>query len=136
MTIYDNRDQPAYRDYNWPPYTNPHIERWWTKEHDELVERLIEQWQWYWYWALTEAATAKVPPFRKDVLDSYIEQERHHEGAWYNNVMKFGIDRAKELGLTSRIRKSSVEDLPAMWREVCREFPTLPPRKKTRDGSP
>lgn len=104
MTIYDHRDQPAYRDYNWPPYSNPNIERWWTKEHDDFIERLIEQWQWYWYWALTEAATAKLPPFQKDVLDPYIEQEKKYQGAWYNNIMKFGIDRAKKLGLTGRIR--------------------------------
>jgi hypothetical protein len=112
MTIYDRRDQPAYRDYNWPPYSNPNIDRWWTVEHDEFVERLIEQWQWYWYWALVEAAIAKTPPFRKDILDPYIEQEKHYEGAWYNNVMKFGIDRVKELGLTSQIRNPQWKTCP------------------------
>jgi hypothetical protein len=103
-TDHDGRTRPAYRGNAFPRYNNLNIARWWTTEHDELMKRLIDQWQWHWYWVLAEAAVAMSPPFRKDVLIAFQEEDRGEVGVWYNKIMKFAITRAESLGLTNKIR--------------------------------
>jgi len=44
------------------------------------------------------------PPFQREVLLTFQEEDRGEVGAWYNKIMKFAITRAKDLGLTNRIR--------------------------------
>jgi hypothetical protein len=80
------------------------IARWWTAEHDELMKRLIDQWQWHWFLALTETAVSMAPPFQKGVLVAFQEEDRGEVGVWYNKIMKFAITRAENIGLTSKIR--------------------------------
>lgn len=108
-SVYDRRDRPAYRMLDRPPYSNPNIERWWTAEHDELMKRLIDQWQWHWYWEVTDAVVSMTP---KDVLDSFREQEKGKTGVWYNKIMYFAQTRAKNLGLISRIRTPQWKTCP------------------------
>jgi hypothetical protein len=61
MSIYDYRDRPAYRNEDWPPYSNRNISKWWTAEHDELLGRLIDRWQWDWYWEVADAVESMTP---------------------------------------------------------------------------
>ena len=96
MSIYDQRDEPAYND-DFHPYHNRNIDKWWTDKHDQLILTLIDQYQWGWYWELHESIEDITP---KDVMDTLTKQY-----AWYNKVMKYGLTRAKELGFTKNIRK-------------------------------
>ena len=97
MSVYDYRDRPAYRNEDWPPYSNRNISKWWTAEHDELLGRLIDRWQWHWYWEVADAVESMTP---RDAIASFLTT-----GAWYNKVMKYAITRAKSLGLDEGIRK-------------------------------
>jgi hypothetical protein len=104
MSIYDYRDRPAYRDEDWPPYSNRNISRWWTAEHDELLGRLVEQWQWVWYWEVADAIQAMS---RSEAMASFLTTAN-----WYNKVMKYAITRAKSLGLDGRIRRAQWKVCP------------------------
>lgn len=97
MSIYDHRDRPAYRNEDWPPYSNRNISKWWTGEHDELLARLIDQWQWNWYWEVADAVQSMTA---RDAIASFLTT-----GVWYNKVMKYAITRAKSLDLLARIRE-------------------------------
>jgi len=97
VSVYDYRDRPAYGNEDWPPYSNRNIAKWWTIKHDELLGRLIDEWQWNWYW---EAADAIVSITPKDAIAPFLETV-----GWYNKVMKYAITRAKSLGLDKRVRK-------------------------------
>jgi hypothetical protein len=104
MTDYNNREKPAYGGAPIRALDYPNFSRWWTSEHDVLIERLIDKWQWHWYIALTEAAVSLTPPFRKDTIALFQEDDKRNVGVWYNNITKFAIGRAADLDLTSRIR--------------------------------
>ena len=43
VSIYDNREKPAYRGSSWElEYSsNPYILKWWTPVHDELIAMQI-----------------------------------------------------------------------------------------------
>jgi hypothetical protein len=97
MSVYDYRDRPAYNNDDWPPYSNRNISKWWTAEHDELLGRLIDQWQWNWYWEVADAVVSITP---KEEIAPFLAT-----GAWYNKVMKYAITRAKSLELDERVRK-------------------------------
>ena len=96
MSVYDYRDRPAYDNADWRPYSNRNISKWWTDEHDELLGRLIDQWQWHWYWEVADAVES-MP--RTPAISSFLTT-----GNWYNKVMKYAVTRAKSLGLVSQIR--------------------------------
>ena len=100
----EERTRPAYRMNAFRRYNNSNIAQWWTTEHDELMEQLIDKWQWHWFWAFSEAALSMSPPFRKEVLEAFQREDRGEVGVWYNKIMKFAITRAESLGLTNRIR--------------------------------
>jgi hypothetical protein len=70
MSVYDYRDRPAYGNEDWPPYSNRNIAKWWTAEHDELLARLIAEWQWSWYW---EVADAVVSITSKEAIAPFLE---------------------------------------------------------------
>lgn len=97
MSIYDNRDRPAYRNDDWPPYSSRNISRWWAIEHDELMGRLIDQWQWVWYWEVPDAIEVMT---RSAEMASFLATEN-----WPNKIMKYAVTRAKSLGLDARIRR-------------------------------
>lgn len=83
--------------YDWPPYSNRNISRWWASEHDELIVRLIDKWQWDWYWEVAEAiGTMNL----NEEITSFLATDNS-----YNKVMRYAITRAKNLGLDERIRE-------------------------------
>ena len=97
MSIYDYSDRPAYRNDNWATYTNRDIDKWWTAQHDKVIEELIEKWQWQWYWKVSDVLV-KITP--EDVLSSLTTQQ-----AWYSKVMNYAITRAKFQGIDKKIRR-------------------------------
>jgi len=103
MSIYDERESPAYRD-NFPVYHNVDFDKWWSTAHDRLITDLIEEHQWNWFWAIPDAIRNITP---ESVM---IALEQQH--AWYNKVMYYAATRAKNLGLTSRIRNSEWKECP------------------------
>ena len=107
MNVYDYRDRPAY-DNNIVPYKNRNISKWWTSAHDKLLEDRIQKEQWHWSFGITDSIVQITP---KEVVESLSKQY-----AYYNKVIKFALSRAKELGLTEKIRKPQWKVCP-----ICKE---------------
>jgi hypothetical protein len=103
MSIYDERESPAYED-NAPVYHNANFDKWWSAAHDQMMADLIEEHQWHWYWEIPNAIKNVTP---ENVM---IALEQQH--AWYNKVMNYAVTRAKRLGITSRIRNSEWKECP------------------------
>jgi hypothetical protein len=99
---YDSRDRTAYGDliYDAPPYKNRNISKWWTSAHDKLIEDLIQKYQWHWYWEIVDEIVKTLP---KEIAESITN---------VNKVMYFATTRAKELGLTEKIRESKPKVCP------------------------
>jgi hypothetical protein len=112
MSIYDHRTQPAYgnfivkRSYS----RNPHILKWWTPEHDQLIVEQIEKEQWLWYWGIVDEVVAATMP-------ETIQAWQHIDPlcskyAWNNVLMYFAASRAEVLGLTKQIRNPKWKTCP------------------------
>ena len=97
MSIYDQRDTPAYRWDDFEAYHNRNIDKWWSGDHDIMMSRLIDAYQWNWAWEISDAILEITP---KEITDTLCQQY-----AWYNKVMKYAITRAKNLGLNKAIRQ-------------------------------
>lgn len=109
MSIYDQRESPAYRN-NFGVYRNRNFDKWWSTAHDQLIVQLIEKYQWNWYWEIYESIESVTP---HEVMESLKSQK----SAWYNNVMKYAITRAEDLGLTKLIHKPERKKCP-----LCGEY--------------
>jgi len=109
MSIYDQRDSPAYRS-SFDVYRNRNFDKWWSAAHDKLIVQLIEKYQWDWYWEITESIESITP---QDVMESLKSQT----SAWYNRVMYYAITRANDLGLNKLIRKQERKKCP-----LCDEY--------------
>lgn len=105
VSIYDNREEPAYRGNSWElEYSNnPHILKWWSPAHDELLARQMNEEQWHWYWGITDKILAITPPETVEAWKA--EDPLCRRWAWYNILMNFAGARADKLGLTEAIRK-------------------------------
>lgn len=103
MSIYDQRETPAYRG-ECRPYRNRNFDKWWSREHDDLIVRLINRYQWNWNWEIAEEIEGITP-------DSVMSALRKQH-AWYNKVMHYAITRAEERGLTRGIRKPKKKQCP------------------------
>jgi hypothetical protein len=110
MTVYDRRDQPAYDSGKMPRNIdpdNPHIMRWWTTAHDAAISNTIEQYQWVWYWHIKDKIVSITPI---DVMEAWKNSDPACKRyVWYNALMYFAVGRAEKLGLTRRIRQSTVK---------------------------
>ncbi|MHB8855273.1 MAG: homing endonuclease associated repeat-containing protein [Bellilinea sp.] len=112
MSIYDNRDKPAYGLFKTEPNyaKNPYILKWWNSTLDELLATQISLRQWVWYWGITDqivkhASSETIEIWKKsDPLCS--------KYAWYNILMYFSIARAEQLGLTRSIRHPKKKTCP------------------------
>lgn len=105
MSIYDQRERPAYEYFRTEPNhaANPDILRWWTHDHDSLLKSLIARFQWVWYWSAPDEIVATTDPA---VLDAWRTSDPRCRGhAWYNILMYFAASRAEQLGLTLGVRK-------------------------------
>lgn len=112
MSVYEHRDRPAYsnlsvkRSYS----KNPHILKWWTPAHDQLIVEQIEKDQWLWYWGITNEIVAITPP---EVIEAWRQEDPLcSKYAWYNVLMHFAAAHAQSLGFTKRIRKPEWETCP------------------------
>ncbi|MGO8753838.1 MAG: hypothetical protein ACLQHK_01250 [Gallionellaceae bacterium] len=103
MSIYDQRESPAYRN-DFRVYRNRNFDKWWSAAHDQLIAQLIEKYQWNWYWEISDSIGSVTP---RDVMDSLSQQS-----AWYNKVMYYAITRAEDIGLTKTIRTSERKTCP------------------------
>jgi hypothetical protein len=104
MSIYDQRDKPAYGNFKIEPYysRNQYILRWWTPDHDRLLAEQITIRQWVWYWNIADVIV-KITP--SDELETWKKEDPAcSQYAWYNILMYFAASRAEELGLTRLIR--------------------------------
>lgn len=105
MSIYDQREKPAY-DFgpvNPDHSKNLYILSWWSSEHDELISRLIVDWQWYWPLYVTDEVKRITPS--KTIEDWRSTDPICKSYAWYNAIMYFAISRAQVQGLTANIKK-------------------------------
>ena len=103
MSIYDQRESPAYRS-DFRVYRNRNFDKWWSAAHDQLIAQLIEKYQWNWYWEISDSIGSVTP---RDVMESLSQQS-----AWYNRVMYYAITRAEDLGLTKTIRTPERKKCP------------------------
>lgn len=104
MSIYDNRDKPAYGPIKTEPsYSkNQWILMWWTPDHDNLLVAQIARWQWMWYWSITDEIINITP---SSVIEAWKKADPLcSKYAWYNVLMYFAMARAEQLGLTNAIR--------------------------------
>lgn len=105
MSVYDNRDVPAYQAFDVPvSYSdNPYILCWWTQAHDRVLADLISEWHWAWYWRAKDAVVEITP---NNLLEVWKKDDPLcSDYAWYNVLTYFSVSRAKSLGLTAKIRK-------------------------------
>jgi len=112
MSIYDQRDKPAYsfQDVSLEYAKNPHIIKWWTAEHDNLIKQEIDQWAWSWGWNIA-FLIEKITP--RETLDAWRDTDPLcKQYAWYNILMYFALSRARQLGLTKKIRKPKWKQCP------------------------
>ena len=112
MSIYDRRGKPAYENFAVKrSYSkNPHILKWWTPAHDQLMTEQIEREQWLWYWGITDEIVATTPP---DTIQAWQQTDPLcSKYAWYNVLMYFAASRAEVLGLTKQIREPKWKTCP------------------------
>jgi hypothetical protein len=84
MSIYDNRETPAYRGAKGNPtyLENKFILDWWTSGHDHLLEEQISKLQWCWYWEIRDRIVEITPP---NVIENWKNKDPLcNQYAWYN----------------------------------------------------
>jgi hypothetical protein len=93
MSIYDQRDTPAYRD-DFYPFYDENLDKLWLPQHDQIVSDLVDKYQWYWYWMVSDSLS------------------KQFAGYHYNKLMYYAITRAHDLGLTKKIRTPQNKKCP------------------------
>ena len=116
---YENRTDPAYdsvMDGLAKPSmaSNPHILKWWSEAHDELIRKQIAQWQWYWHFYIKDEIL-KIT--NAEVIEAWKRQDPACRrgvgtGAWNNVLEYFAYARAKAIGLNEFIRKPAWKHCP------------------------
>ena len=90
-------------EWDWPPVSyaeNDHILVWWLPEYDDMLRRLIDEYQWAWQSQVLEELQSKVP---ETVLRAWREADpRCRDYAWSNVLWVFVAARAKQLGIRPR----------------------------------
>ena len=112
MSIYDQREQPAYKFHTSnPTYAkNQHILKWWDSSLDELLVEQISLWQWVWYWGITEEIAKHTAP---KIINKWKRADPICRSyAWYNVLMYFAISRAEKMGYTKSIRQPQKKICP------------------------
>lgn len=112
MSIYDHRNRPAYMNVTGNPdyCKNRYILKWWTNNHDIILEEQIKEKQWGWYWEIKDEIL-KITP--NSTIEKWISEDPLCSNyAWYNILMYFAISRAEILGLTKFIRNPKMKKCP------------------------
>jgi hypothetical protein len=88
---------------DWPPVSyaaNDHILVWWLPEYDDVLRRLVAEYQWAWRGEVLESLEPLIPPA---VLRSWRDADPQcQEYSWYNVLGVFAAARAKQLGIAPR----------------------------------
>lgn len=85
LSIYDPRTKPAHvnhpvaRSY----CNNPHILKWWTSSHDQLIVKQIENDQWLWYWGITDEIVRITPT---ETIDAWQQEDGLCSQYAWNNI--------------------------------------------------
>jgi hypothetical protein len=126
MSIYDNRDKPAYGLFKTEPSyaKNPYILKWWNSTLDELLATQISLKQWVWYWGITDEIV-------KHTSSETIEMWKKSDPlcskyAWYNILMYFSAARAEQLDLTRLLRHSKKKTCPLCKNNFIEESLPIP----------
>ncbi|MBI5950478.1 MAG: hypothetical protein HY865_02370 [Chloroflexi bacterium] len=105
MSIYDNREEPAYRpvEFDLQYAKNPHILKWWSPEHDNILSEQIAAKQWAWWSGKVTDEIVKSTD--KKIIGTWKTTDPVcKKYAWYNVLLYFAGARAKQLGLEKAIR--------------------------------
>jgi hypothetical protein len=96
-------DRDWFVSEGWPPVSyaeNDHILVWWLPEYDDLLRRLVDEYQWAWQSQALARLQAVVPD---TVLLAWRDADPLcAEWAWYNVLGTFAAARAKQLGIRPR----------------------------------
>jgi hypothetical protein len=116
---YENRTDPAYDSVMQglvrPSMAkNSFILKWWTPEHDDIIKRLITEWQWYWYHYITVEVVKFTDPV---IIEKWKKEDKAcsrgiGSGAWYNVLEFFAFARSDQLGYSQSIRKAEWKICP------------------------
>ena len=112
MSIYDQRDKPAYGLFKTEPHysKNQNILEWWNSNLDELLVTQISLWQWVWYWGITDEIVKLTAP---EIIEKWKNTDPLcSKYAWYNILMYFAASRAEQLGFTKSIRHPQKKTCP------------------------
>ncbi len=104
MSIYENRDTPAYADFEAPlSYCdNKYIKNWWNKHHDSLIYKQIKEEKWYWPWSIADILVKNTS---EEKINKWKESDPLcKDYAWYNVLMYFAVLRAKKKGFLNEIK--------------------------------
>jgi hypothetical protein len=81
---------------------NPHILKWWTPSHDELLASRIQEQQWDWADRICHQIVEMTP---EHLIETWkVEDPLCATRGWYNPLYDFAMSRAQRLGLTKTIR--------------------------------
>lgn len=105
MSIYDQRDKPAYGLFKAEPRyaKNRHILKWWKPVHNQAIIEQIAQKQWIWYWGITDEIVKITPAAELEAWRNTDPLCSRY--AWYNILMYFAASRAEQRGFTKAIRE-------------------------------
>lgn len=112
MSIYDQRDKPAYRFFKIEPEyaKNPHILKWWNSSLDKILSTQILKWHWVWYWTVNDEIIKVTSP---STIEDWIKTDPLcSKYSWRSILMNFSSARAEQLGLTKSIRKPQKKKCP------------------------
>lgn len=112
MSIYDQRDKPAYGLFNTEPHysKNQNILEWWNSNLDKLLVTQISLWQWVWYWGITDEIVKLTAP---ETIEKWKNTDPLcSKYAWNNILMYFAASRAEQLGFTKSIRRPQKKTCP------------------------
>jgi hypothetical protein len=116
-------------EWDWPPVSyaeNDHILVWWLPEYDDMLRRLVDEYQWVWQSLVLGELQSKVP---ETVVSAWREVDPLcRDYAWRNVLWVFVAARAKQLGIRPRQPDPPRHAGPAHVRT-----PTTPPRKQTQE---
>lgn len=105
MVEIDSRLEPAYGEdkVDMSFASNKFILKWWSKSHDDLINELIIKLQSLWSCEITKRVEEITP---KEILNNWKKTDPIcKKYVWYNVIMYFAEARAKQIGLTKKIKK-------------------------------
>ncbi|MBM3182220.1 MAG: hypothetical protein FJZ86_18025 [Chloroflexi bacterium] len=113
MSIYDHREQPAYRPVDFDPQyaKNQYILEWWTPEHDKFLSEHIAIMQWAWWSGKITDEIVKLTD--KNIIETWrMTDPICKKYAWQNVLLYFAGAYVKQLGLDNKIKQPTWKICP------------------------